>query len=309
MPLIQRLPFTICLARASWRLLVLASCSAWWLAHPDRCTAADPSATPVPLTSHLYDQWSDAPKRDKTLFIFLPGRGTDGQDFVRQGFLEALSSVDSSPSRAAGNTAAAKHGPPIDALTVDLTYPYYVTRTAVPRLHEDILVPARAAGYRQIWLVGCSVGALGAIFYNHDHPGEISGIVALGPYLGEKEIAREIEAAGGLARWQPAPGVMQGDDFRRQLWVAIRQARFDQPGHLPLVVGYGKLDRFAAGQRLLAGQLPADHVFTQFGFHDWGTWQHLWREILGSPVSPLPAASGGRTTPALNPARPAFHAA
>ena len=145
----------------------------------------------------------------------------------------------------------------------------------------------RAAGYRRIWLVGCSVGAMGAIFYQHEHPGLIRGIVAIAPYLGEKPVAAEIEAAGGLDRWQPNPKDIAGGDFRRALWTVIRAEKFGQPGHLPLVLGFGTRDRFVDGQRLLASRLSPDAVFTTFGFHDWGTWGKLWQEVLASEASPL----------------------
>ncbi len=242
------------------------------------CASYNHLPTPVPLTFQRHDIGSHAPKRDKTLLVFLPGRGNTGRDFERQRF---LASLDRQPP------------PPMDAVTVDLNFPYYTQRTATRRLHDDLITPLRHEGYRRIWLVGCSVGALGAIFYDYEHPGEISGIVALGPYLGEKDVAREIEAAGGLDRWQPDPRAIAGGDFRRELWLAIRRGRYGQPGRVPLVLGYGAQDRFVAGQDLLARQLPPERVFKRFGFHDWGTWRDLWREILRSPVSPMPDTAKG----------------
>ena len=212
--------------------------------------------------------------------VFLPGRGTTGRDFFKQRFIAELTSA------------------PVTAIAVDLTFPYYTQRIATKRLHDDIIAPARKAGYRRIWLVGCSMGGLGAIMYAHEYPGEISGIVALAPYLGEKNVVGEIEAAGGLARWQPKQPLAD-DDFQRRLWLAIRAERFDQPDRVPLVLGYGTDDRFAYGHRLLAAQLPPDHVFTVFGLHDWGTWHRLWVRILAAPVSPLagPTVPQGLKTP------------
>ena len=233
------------------------------------CVSPDREPPRVPVASQERDLRPDLPARAKTLLVFLPGRGTTGQDFVRQGFIDALPA-----------------GSPVDTMTVDLTFPYYTGRIATRRLHDDIVAPARARGYRRVWLVGCSMGGLGAIMYAHEYPGEISGIVALAPYLGEKNVVAEIEAAGGPARWQPKKPLAD-DDFQRRLWLAIRAEGFDQPGRVPFVLGYGTDDRFAYGYRLLAAQLPPDHVFTVFGFHDWGTWHRLWTRILASPVSPL----------------------
>ena len=246
--------------------------AALWMLGVAGCASPDAGPPAGPLTSKRYEWYPGVPKHDKILLVFLPGRGTTGRDFERQNFLHALDHLDPNVN--------------MDAVTVDLTFPYYTRRTATRRLHDDIIAPARAQGYRRIWLVGCSVGGLGAITYAHEHPGEISGISALAPYLGEKDVVREIEAAGGLDRWQPQQPLAD-DDFQRRLWLAIRAERFDAPGRVPLVLGYGTGDRFAYGHRLLAAQLPPDHVFKVFGFHDWATWHQLWREILGAPVSPL----------------------
>ena len=233
------------------------------------CASPDQTPPPVPVGSLRFQRRPDLRPRDKTLLVFLPGRGTAGKDFDRQRFLAAL------PPDAAA-----------DAVAVDLTYPYYERQVMVERLDKDIIVPARASGYRYIWLVGCSMGGLGAIAYDHDHPGVISGIAALGPFLGEKNIVAEIEAAGGLSRWQPHLP-LASDDFQRRLWLAIREGRYGQPGHLPLVLGYGTQDRFAYGDRLLATNLAPDRVFRVFGFHDWATWHRLWQAVLASPMSPL----------------------
>ncbi len=249
------------------------------------CASPDRKPPRVPVTFQRYEWFDTMPKREKMLLVFLPGRGTTGQDFARQNFLRTLSHSDSndpdSSRRSVGQSPAAG----LDAVTVDLTLPYYERRVATRRLHEDVIAPARKAGYRRIWLVGVSMGGLGAIFYDHDYPGEIDGIVAIAPFLGEKNIVAEIAAAGGLDRWQPRQPLAD-DDFQRRLWLAIRTGRYGHPGHLPLVLGYGTHDRFAYGHRLLAANLPPERVFTTFGFHDWATWHRLWKEILASPVSP-----------------------
>ena len=247
-------------------LIVLAILGAGFLGG---CASPDQGPLRVPVGSARYERRPDLRPRDKTLLVLLPGRGTVGQDFVRQGFLAALPADT-----------------PVDTVTVDLTYPYYERRTMVERLDHDIIAPARASGYRRIWLVGCSMGGLGAIAYDHDHPGKVSGIVALGPFLGEKPIVREITAAGGLDHWHPKLPLAP-DDFQRRLWLAIQSVHCGQPGHLPLVLGYGTQDRFAYGDRLLAANLPTDRTFRIFGFHDWATWHRLWKAILASPVSPL----------------------
>ena len=265
--------------------------AAMWMLGLAGCASPDAGLPAGRLTSEHYEWPADVPRRDKTLLVFLPGRGTTGKTFKEQNFLSAIDHSDPNVEEWRG---CFYRGPAADAVLVDLTFPYYMNQTAVTRLHEDIIRPARTRGYRRIWLAGCSMGGLGAILYAHEHPGEIDGIVAIAPYLGDKSVVGEIEAAGGLANWQPkAP--LADDDFQRRLWLAIKAERFDQPGRVPLVLGYGTGDRFVYGHRLLAAQLPPDHVFRVFGFHNWATWHQLWKMILASPFSPLAPPPGSVT--------------
>ena len=69
----------------------------------------------------------------------------------------------------------------------------------VERIREDIIIPAKARGYRNIWMLGISMGGMGAIWYDRTHPGDVNGLILLSPYLGEKTIVETIEKAGGLS--------------------------------------------------------------------------------------------------------------
>ena len=62
-----------------------------------------------------------------------------------------------------------------DMVAVEAHYGYYATRTVVTRLREDVIAPARAQGYTQIWLVGVSMGGLGALLYVRAYPGTSRG--------------------------------------------------------------------------------------------------------------------------------------
>ena len=66
--------------------------------------------------------------------------------------------------------------------------------------------------------------------------------------------------------------------------------RRSAPSNLPpLYLGFGLSDRFASNHQLLADALPAGHVFTTEGGHDWPQWSQLWRKMLD--VLPLPSRS------------------
>jgi S-formylglutathione hydrolase FrmB len=120
-----------------------------------------------------------------------------------------------------------------------------------------------------------SLGGLGALALAQDHPDGVSGALAVAPCLGEPELVRSIESAGGLARW---PGAAARD--LEGLWSWLHAT--GDASRPPLWLAYGDADRYAYGHRLLAAALPPDRVRVAHGGHDWPTWQRLW---AGFPAS------------------------
>jgi hypothetical protein len=235
------------------------------------CASRQPT---VPLAT-LSDP-SACPARTDTLLVMLPGAYSTLDEFTREGFIDAVR----------------ERGIAADVLRADAHLGYYDDRgSVVRRLHEDVVVPARARGYRSIWIVGISVGGLGGMLYARERPGELAGLVVLAPYLGERAIATEIDNAGGLARWQAPTGPL--DPTQREMrdpalwrWLQGYTVRPAVPALPPLYLGYGTGDRFAFSHRLLAAALPGDHVATTDGGHDWPEWRRLWRGLLAT--LPLP---------------------
>jgi pimeloyl-ACP methyl ester carboxylesterase len=225
-----------------------------------------------------YADPSSCPGDTRTLLVMLPGAYSDPDEFVREGFVEAV--------------RARKLA--VDVVRVDAHLGYYNHKTILERLDRDVIAPARAKGYRAVWLLGISVGGFGSLLYAQTRPGEIAGLVVLAPYLGERAQSMDIANAGGLARWQGPLEAPPGSDPRTpneaQLWQWLRGyagAAGDRP---PLYLGYGLGDRFAFSHRLLAAALPAGRVFTTQGGHDWPEWKRLWEDIL--PRLPLPVCAG-----------------
>jgi pimeloyl-ACP methyl ester carboxylesterase len=148
----------------------------------------------------------------------------------------------------------------------------------VERLQRDIITPARNQGYRCLWLVGISLGGFGALEFEIQHPGEVSGIILLAPYLGEDTMISELVQAGRVKAWEP--GLILRSDYERQLWAWIRNYE-SQNRHLPIIyLGYGNNDRFVISNRLLADVLGPDQTITGQGGHTWSTWQVLWESLL-----------------------------
>jgi len=236
-------------------------------------------AARAPLESRL-EKSSCMPNAD-TLLVMLPGAYSHPDEFTREGFLQALND----------NRLA------VDAMLVDAHLGYYHGKSILDRLERDVMVPARAKGYKAVWIVGISVGGFGGLLYAQTHPGELAGIVTLAPYLGERALSADISNAGGLARWAGPLNDPPGSDPRTpnetQLWQWLRgyvgtTATFGP--RPPLYLGYGTEDRFAFSHALLAAALPRERVFTTEGGHDWPEWTRLWRRLL--PTLPLPGCPG-----------------
>lgn len=221
-------------------------------------------------------------KGPRLLFVFLHGNGDRNSVFDKEGFVR---------------TARAR-GLSVDMISVDAHVGYYMNGTILTRLKEDVIEPARANGYDHIWLIGNSLGGFGSISYAREYPNEISGIVLLGPYLGERALIEEIRHAGGLLRWEPGDVVLKTkEDSEKRIWIWLKelgqQGQFkavdkDCPkkqGCIPKIyLGYGTNDRLTYAQDLLASLLPPEQVIAIDGGHDWSTWKKLWDRFLDQKI-------------------------
>ena len=246
------------MSAAAGGVLLLAGCGLWRPARIPLDTRLEPSACAA---------------RADTLVVFLPGAYSKPDEFVREGFVEALRRR---------HIAA-------DAMLVDAHLGYYDNRSIAERLDADVIAPAHARGYRAVWLVGISIGGLGALAHEATRPGGVAGIVVLAPYLGQRLLATDIDIAGGLRAWRAPAGPLapEQDDVRLWRWLQGYGTSPLPAGRPALYLGYGLGDRFAFSHRLLAAALPPERVFTTAGGHDWPAWRRLWQQMLD--VLPLPA--------------------
>jgi pimeloyl-ACP methyl ester carboxylesterase len=201
----------------------------------------------------------------RSLVVLLPGRYDKPEDFARAGFGEL----------------AARYGVDARIVAADAHLGYYLERTVVGRLREDVIAPAKARGVERIWLVGVSLGGTGSVLYSIEHPEDVAGVTLIAPYLGEKEMRLEIEAAGGLRAWTPQQP-MDRADFQRRTWAWLKRYENGLEGKIPIYLGWGTRDRFAAIDGLLGAVLPPDQVFTAPGGHAWKPWRALWEKFLAT---------------------------
>jgi hypothetical protein len=254
-------------------VLVATPLSACSLLTPPVLARMDTLSIPAALTA-----------RSDHLVVMLPGAYSRPAEFVTAGFPQALR----------------ERGFMHDVRVVDSHLGYFTEGSVLRRLREEVVLPARAEGYRKVWLVGISLGGFGALAYAVRHGADIDGVLALAPYLGPRRLTQAIDAAGGARAWlaagldAPQPDESEGDLVNRELWRTFAQASTSLP---PIHLGFGLSDRFAPAHRRFAELLPAERVSTAAGGHDWRAWRALWEAWLGQGLlaQPLgtPAWPGG----------------
>jgi len=203
----------------------------------------------------------------KKMIIFLRGRGGSHEDFASDGMINDI--VDRKL--------------PYDMVAPNAHFGYYFGKTLTQRLKVDIIEPAKASGYEKFWMVGFSMGGLGALMYTRDYPEDVEGVCLISPFLGYDKIIREISDAGGVRKWQPGE-YNPDEDWQRMFWDWLKKGA---EGLYPLPViylGYGSEDSYVTADELLADLLPRDRVFKTSGSHTPKTMKELWHIFLEKGV-------------------------
>ncbi len=225
--------------------------------------------TGAPIKNSIYQTGK---AQSENLIIFLPGRFSKYTEYDARGFINAI--------RESGISA--------DAVAVDAHLGYYIKRTLLVRMLEDVIQPAKKNGYKRIWIVGASMGALGASLYAQEHHDTIEGIFLVAPFLGDKKVIDEIEEAGGIRAWAPQKPFRK-KDYQRPLWEWFKTVMADQESYPAICCGYGTEDRYEEHIRavsLLEKELPRGRVYTTAGGHDWEPWLDIFNQFLKSGVFP-----------------------
>jgi len=217
------------------------------------CLGMAPTEIPLPGIETV-----NADSRHESLVIMLPGRGDRAETFIREGFQEA----------------GERWG--FDTIAVDAHFAYYMKRSLLPRLHEDIILPARQAGYENIWILGISMGGYGTLLYASEHPDQVDGIILLAPFLGNASSIEEIAASGGLRNWDESASGLE--DHEIAVWSWLRDAT-KSPDDTSVILGYGLSDGMAEGYGVLIDAIEPSSVYTLEGGHKWTTWGPLWAKI------------------------------
>jgi hypothetical protein len=232
---------------------------------------------------HFVEDKLSCPNQPKTLIVFLPGAREVPEDLVREGFVKAVRDRHIQA----------------DMKILDSHYAFFTKLEIVDRLETEVMIPARAKGYSQIWFTGISLGGFGTLIYGAsqskakvpDPKKMYDGFFVMAPYMGEKKVWEPIQSQG-LAKWQ-APAPVAGD-FSIDLWrwlAAYNNA--DKAGLPQAYIGYGTEDFLAPPNRTFGSILPKERHLQEPGKHDWPPWKTLWARWLDN--APLARASSAQS--------------
>jgi pimeloyl-ACP methyl ester carboxylesterase len=191
------------------------------------------------------------------LLVMLPGVAMRPEEIFDAGFARAIE----------------QRGLPLDLLAVDISGLGLDAVGTWDALQKDILTPARARGAR-VWLGGISLGGMVAMAHLAARPGVADGLCLLAPYPGSLPSVNIVERAGGADRWQPSEEDLRDPELR--VWQWLKRP----PPELPVFIGHGTEDRFAARIQRVAERFPPASRHTVAGAHDWSAWLPLWERFL-----------------------------
>ncbi len=219
---------------------------------------------------HTIADAAHAGRSAPTRLLMLPAAYSGPEDFVRAGFVGAVR----------------QRHLEVDLVFARLELQHLSDRTVLTRLRQELLLPARAQGC-STWLGGISLGGYVALCCAERHPQDIDGLCLIAPYLGSHIVTDEIARADGVHSWRP--GEIAEDDAERRVWRFIQTLGSRA---LPIHLGLGREDRFAARHRLMASALAPGSLDIVPGGHDWPTWHRLWENFLEARMTPHPTPAG-----------------
>lgn len=244
------------------KLLILTKLIAIFLF--SACSFYPKTTIPIETTSYVVGAGSA-----KTLLVMLPGIRDSDKSFARNDFITILN----------------QNNIDVEVITVNANIAYYKNRGLIDRLEQDVIQVAKQEGYKNIWLLGISLGGLGAMLYTNEQPEDIQGIILLAPYLGDRDIIEEIKSYASLEEWAKFAkqftrenSTEKSNKLVKYLWLPLIERKCYT--HKPIYLLYGDEDKHKFAHDVMASCLSADSVITIEGKHNWKTWKMLWDSLL-----------------------------
>ncbi|MEJ2234796.1 MAG: alpha/beta fold hydrolase [Syntrophobacterales bacterium] len=156
---------------------------------------------------------------------------------------------------------------------LDVKPSLYLGSRIVELVKTEVIEPAKAEGFEEIYLVGISLGGHGVLLYATTYPEDVDGIILLAPFISGDRASDSIEEAGGLDTWEDCPFLAW--THACNLWKSLQVYVSDSRNQRKVVLGFGTEDTFVEQCQILAEVLLPEQVFTVSGGHDWTTWKKL----------------------------------
>ena len=224
-----------------------------------------PPATSNPMDAVHLDK--NPGKQSEIVFVFLPGRRDEPEDFIKNGFIDDLW----------------KKGINADVVIADAHLGYYYERIFDDRLMQDIINPLKEKGYKEIWAVGVSLGGFGAVMFERDHPDSWDGIIMIAPFIGDQDdVLKQVRESEGIDAGKFAQNLTD-DDYTARFWQWIQS--YGRRPSFPIYIGLGTDDRMYEEQVRLLDAMDADRVIQIPGGHNWKVWETIWQQLLDAWVA------------------------
>jgi hypothetical protein len=207
-----------------------------------------PRVDPIPVRIN-----GDVATADR-VYVLLPGMGDDLDSFDDHGFVGIARKTLGGRERVA-------------FVAVDAHIGYYRDGELFGRIKDQVV--GRYLAGKRITAVGISLGGLGALSTARRHPRLFERLVLIAPFLGGRGYISRLKNGSPPA----------GDELERELNKVWRWLS-NGAGGLPIVVLYGRDDRFGNAYQLLAERAPGIAMHHIDGKHDWPTWNTLWGQWL-----------------------------
>lgn len=193
----------------------------------------------------------------RSLVVLLPTMGGKGSHYETEGFLDEVW----------------ERGFEASIEVVDVKPSLYLGSRIVELLKTEVIEPAKSEGFKEIYLVGISLGGHGVLLYATKYPEDVDGVVVIAPFISGDTASEAIDDAGGLDTWEDCPFLAW--THACNLWKALKVYVSNPRNQKKIVLGFGTEDIFVEQCRILAEVLPPEQVFTVSGRHDWATWKKL----------------------------------
>lgn len=208
--------------------------------------------------------WDKTGKKTDRLIIFLPGLYDSASKFKDENFFNIARKADIKA----------------DLVALNINVIHLARNMMIKRIETDLFQYKEENGYKNIWIVGVSLGGLNTLLFYQKYEKDICGVILLAPYLADDTLVEEINEADGVINWQ-AQNLEKDDivDERiEKLWSWLKQ----KSDFSKIYLGYGKQDSFIDSSLILKSLLNNKNVTAIKGGHDWETGQSIWQQQLAS---------------------------